>query len=76
MCIAVPMKVISVDERSRTGKVLFSGNELVVSLALVSPEIGDYVLIHAGCAIEIVRRDQAEEILEVFEMLEEYGSEP
>ncbi|MCL2461522.1 MAG: HypC/HybG/HupF family hydrogenase formation chaperone [Defluviitaleaceae bacterium] len=75
MCIAVPMKIISIDEQTRMGKVLFSGNELSVNLALISPKIGDYVLIHAGCAIEIVKEDEAEEIIDIFNMLEDGAPE-
>ena len=76
MCIAVPMKIVSVDGQSRTGKVLYSGNEMKVDLRLVSPEVGDYVLIHAGCAIEIVRKESAEEILSIFEEIEGAGVLP
>ena len=71
MCIAVPMKLLSIDTESRSGTVLFSGNEMTVNLSLVSPEVGDYVLIHAGCAIEIVESEPAEELLEIFALLEE-----
>lgn len=76
MCIAVPMELIHVDERSRTGTVLFSGNEMKVNLSLIAPKVGDYVLIHAGCAIETVDRESAEEILGLFETLEESAREP
>ena len=66
MCIAVPMKIISIDKLARTGAALFSGNELSVNLSLVSPEIGDYVLVHAGCAVETVKKEFAEELLGIF----------
>jgi len=71
MCIAVPMKIVSIDEQSRMGKALYSGNEMNINLSLVSPRLGDYVLVHAGCAIEIVKKESAEEILGLFEELEE-----
>ena len=71
MCIAVPMKIVSIDEQEHSGKVLYSGNEMKINLSLVSPRLGDYVLVHAGCAIEIVKKESAEEILSLFEELEE-----
>ena len=71
MCIAVPMKIVSIDEQDRSGKVLYSGNEMKINLSLVSPRLGDYVLVHAGCAIEIVKKESAEEILGLFEELGE-----
>jgi len=71
MCIAVPMKVFSVDEDGRMGKVMYSGNEMKINISLVSPRVGDYVLVHAGCAIEIVKKETAEEILDVFKIIED-----
>jgi len=75
MCIAVPMKILSIDEEKQTGKVLLSGNELNVDMRLISPKVGDYVLVHAGCAIEIVKKEAAEEMLELFKELEGYTDE-
>ena len=76
MCIAVPMKVVSIDEKLRMGKVLYSGNEMNINVSLVTPRVGDYVLVHAGCAIEIVQKESAEEILEIFKSLEDAANEP
>ena len=76
MCIAVPMKVVSIDEKLRTGKVLYSGNEMNINISLVSPRVGDYVLVHAGCAIEIVQKESAEEILEIFEEINDAARTP
>ncbi|MCL2834441.1 MAG: HypC/HybG/HupF family hydrogenase formation chaperone [Treponema sp.] len=65
------MKVLSVDELGRMGKVSYCGNELNVNIRLVTPHVGDYVLVHAGCAIEILQKEAAEEILEIFDSLQE-----
>ena len=73
MCLAIPAKLKSMD--NDTGVVEFLGNEIRVSLSLVSPKIGDYLLIHAGYAIEIVAKNSAEEILEIYELLEESANE-
>ena len=76
MCMAVPALLTSIDPGGDTGTVSFSGNEMTVSIKLVSPKVGDYLLIHAGFAIEIVDKKPAEEILEVYKMLEESAYEP
>jgi len=73
MCLAIPAQLKSI--KDDTGIVEFLGNEITVSLSLVSPKIGDYLLIHAGFAIEIVTKDSAEEILEIYELLEESANE-
>ena len=71
MCIAMPMKLIEINNETQTGKVLYSGNMLEVNISLISPVEGDYVLVHAGCAIEIVKKETADEIMEIFKALEE-----
>ena len=76
MCMAVPALLTSIDPGGQTGTVSYAGNEMTVSLSLVSPKIGDYLLIHAGFAIQIVAMDTANEILEVYKLLEDAAREP
>ena len=71
MCIAVPMMVTQINKESNSAKVSLSGNELDVNISLVDVKEGDYVLVHAGCAIEIIRKETADEIAEIYEMLDE-----
>jgi hydrogenase expression/formation protein HypC len=68
MCIAVPGRIISID--APKAKVDFSGNIAEVHVGLVDPAVGDYVLVHAGCAIEVMAGDKALELLELFRELE------
>jgi hydrogenase expression/formation protein HypC len=69
MCIAIPGKIVSI-EGSRA-KVDFSGNLVDVNVGLIEAAVGDYVLVHAGCAIEVMSRDKALELIELFHDLEE-----
>ena len=71
MCVAIPGKVISVE--GSKAKADFSGNIVDVNIGLVEPEVGQYVLVHAGCAIEVMEKEKAEEIIELFADLEEYA---
>ena len=71
MCIAAAMKVLEVDNEKNTARVSTGGNELVVNTSLIFPKVGDYVLVHAGCALEIVQKETADEITELYSMLEE-----
>ena len=41
-----------------------------VNVGLVEPEVGQYVLVHAGCAIEVMDKEQAQEIIDLFADLE------
>lgn len=69
MCLAVPMRVKSID--GSRAVVENNGVELHVSLDL-SPDatIGDYVIVHAGFAIQTLTTEEAEETLGIFERLE------
>ncbi|MBQ7478783.1 MAG: HypC/HybG/HupF family hydrogenase formation chaperone [Selenomonadaceae bacterium] len=60
MCLAVPAKVIEV--RDALGKVELSGVTRDVSLMLLpEAKVGDFVLVHAGFAMQIVDEQSAEE---------------
>lgn len=68
MCIAIPGKVVEIS--GNKAKADFNGNLVDINIGLVDPEIGQYVLVHAGCAIEVMAYDQAQELLELFGELE------
>ena len=60
MCLAVPAKVIEI--RDAMGKVELSGVTRDVSLMLLpEAKVGDYVLVHAGFAMQIVEEDSVRE---------------
>lgn len=75
MCLAVPGKIVSIDEstppESRMAKVSFGGILKDVCIAAV-PEVvvDDYVIVHVGFALQ--KLDEAE-ANEVFAYLEELG---
>ena len=73
MCLAIPAKVVSIEQ----DKALVDFGEGVtrgVNVTLVNVKVGDYVLIHAGYAIQVLERDEALETLRLWnEILE---SEP
>lgn len=69
MCVAIPGKVIEIN--GKMGKVDFNGNVIEVNVSLVDVEVGSYVLVHAGYAVEKVKREQAEEISNLFADLED-----
>ncbi|WP_048601328.1 HypC/HybG/HupF family hydrogenase formation chaperone [Rubeoparvulum massiliense] len=59
MCIAAPGKVIEKKEFVATVDVL--GNKMTVGIMMVPDvEVGDYVVIHAGQAMSILDKEEAE----------------
>lgn len=62
MCLGVPMKVVSIEDDMATCEI--DGVQREASLMMVDGvELGDYVLIHAGFAIERLDEEDAEETL-------------
>jgi hydrogenase expression/formation protein HypC len=74
MCLAVPGKVISIEEADatfRNGRVDFAGIIKQVNLSYVpEAKIGDYVVVHVGFALSIVDEAEAKQ---VFDYLREMG---
>lgn len=62
MCLAVPLKILSVDGRRAVGEAGGLTQRLRVDFI---PDIrpGDYVMVHAGFAIEKLTEQQAKENL-------------
>lgn len=75
MCLAIPAQVSTL-EANGMATVDIVGVSRVVSLDLV-PEAGpgDWVLVHAGFAIQIVDEEFASETLELLKTLPFFGDE-
>jgi hydrogenase expression/formation protein HypC len=66
MCLAVPVKVVSIE--GNEAEVEIGGVRRRVSIVL-TPEarVGDYVLLHTGYAINVVNEAEAQETLKILE---------
>ena len=69
MCVALPGKVIEIYEKDAL--VDFSGNRVRAISGLVPVAVGDYVLVHAGCILQKLSAGEAQDLMELFEELEE-----
>lgn len=64
MCLGIPGKIIEISDM--TAKVDVAGTRKEVNLMLVeNPKIGDYVIVHAGFAIQRVDEEEALETLKI-----------
>ncbi|MBX7076133.1 MAG: HypC/HybG/HupF family hydrogenase formation chaperone [Methanobacteriaceae archaeon] len=72
MCIAAPAKVVELDKDEKVAFVEFGGVKQRAKIDLMPDiELGDYVLVHAGYAIEKLTEQAAQESLEAWnELLE------
>ena len=70
MCVAVPAKVIEIYEHESLvdfGKIKKKVNTFFIE----DIQIGDYVLIHAGCAVEKISEEEAIETINLFKIISE-----
>lgn len=71
MCLAVPGKVMSIDE-SLDATVDMMGIERRASLRLVpDAQVGDYVLVHAGFGIQVVDAEEAQQTIDLINAMPE-----
>ncbi len=69
MCLAVPAEIKSIEGHS--ANVDYGGVSRKANISLVDAKVGDYVIVHAGYAIQVLDKEEAEKTLEIFkEMLD------
>jgi hydrogenase expression/formation protein HypC len=71
VCLAIPGKIIEIDSEKNHATVDYGdGTRRKANISLVSVKKGDYILVHAGFAIEVLNEKEAQETLDLFrEML-------
>ena len=65
MCLAIPLQLIEINGNTAVGEALGMKREIRVDF-IPEPKIGDYVIVHAGFAIERLGERQALEDLEAW----------
>jgi len=69
MCLAVPMKLVEMID-SEYARAELEGVGYEVNISLVdSPAIGDFVIVHAGFAIEKLDEEEAIKRIELFQQM-------
>jgi len=65
MCLAIPAKVVEI--KGDIAKVDFgAGTMRDVNISLVEAKVGEYVIVHAGFAIQVLDQKAAEETLKMW----------
>jgi hydrogenase expression/formation protein HypC len=71
MCLAVPLQILRITGE-RTAMVRQAHSEMEVDVSLLDdPRPGEFVIVHAGFAIQILELQEAEERLELFRRIGE-----
>ena len=70
MCLAVPLKITSIDGMNAVAERDGVRRKIRIDL-LKNPKIGEYVMVHAGFAIERLDEEQAQQNLEAAKEVED-----
>ncbi|MFO7929754.1 MAG: HypC/HybG/HupF family hydrogenase formation chaperone [Candidatus Humimicrobiaceae bacterium] len=58
MCLAIPAKILKIEDN--TAKVENMGVTKEIDISLIpEAKVGDYVIVHAGFAIQIIDKEEA-----------------
>jgi len=75
MCLAIPAKVLTIDNEKAS--VDFGGGVVrEVNVTLVNVGVGEYVLVHAGYAIQALEKEEALETLRLWNEILEVEPKP
>jgi hydrogenase expression/formation protein HypC len=66
MCLAIPLQLIEINGNSAVGEAMGMRRDIRVDF-IENPQIGDFVIVHAGFAIERLPEQQAMQDLEAWE---------
>ena len=67
MCLAIPYKVLKIDENSRA-EIEAAGARQKVSLEILPDvKVGDWVLVNLGFAVAKIEESEAEEIRQLYQ---------
>jgi hydrogenase expression/formation protein HypC len=70
MCLSIPAKILSIE--GDEAKVSVRGAEYSAGLQMIeNPKVGEYVLLHAGFAIQKISTEEAEETLKLLREMDD-----
>ncbi len=64
MCLAVPGKIVRID--GDNAEIDFGGTSKTANISMVDCKVGDWAVIHAGFAIEIMDEEEARDTLKLW----------
>lgn len=75
MCLAIPARIVTIEE-GHMASVDIMGVTRKISLDLVpDASAGDYVLVHAGFALQVVDEAYAQETLELLKSIPDFEAD-
>ena len=75
MCLAIPGEIIKIEEGVATVRIAESLRKASLLLLPEEPKIGDYIIVHAGFALNVVDPVEAQESLRLIRELASFADE-
>ena len=75
MCLAIPGEIIEINDGVATVRVAESLRKASLLLLPEQPQVGDYVVVHAGFALHVVDPVEAAESLRLINELASFADE-
>jgi hydrogenase expression/formation protein HypC len=76
VCLAIPGKIVEIDTKNQHATIDYGdGTKRQANVSLVDVKKGDFVLVHAGFAIEVLDKKEAMETLNLFREMLSAGEE-
>ena len=69
MCLAAPARIVEIIDKDNA-IVDIRSIQQKINISLIDARIGDWVLIHAGIAINMIDEDMAKEALKIIDELD------
>lgn len=70
MCLGLPGRVVELSDKKCVVDIMGATRQIAADF-IKDLKIGDYVLIHAGCAVSKIDEEEAKSTIEIFKELEE-----
>jgi hydrogenase expression/formation protein HypC len=67
--LAIPGKVLSINNKKAKIEILGVIRETAIDF-VENVKVGDYLIVHAGCAIEKINEEEAKKTIELFREIE------
>ncbi len=75
MCLAIPGEIIQIDDGVATVRIAESLRKASLLLLPEEPKVGDYVIVHAGFALNVLHLAEAMESLRLIRELASFADE-
>ena len=70
MCVAVPVRILKIND-TRATVDLGNSKTTIVDISLLEAKIGDYLIVNTGFGIRVVDEEEAQETIEIWHKMQE-----